>query len=348
MRAVRVLAILLLLGAAGAGYVIYSLNQPYAGFANQVFIDFPKGTPTERIAEKLRDAGVIRSKWQFLAARLLHRGRTLQAGEYRFDKPASVLDVYERLARGDVFFYVLVVPEGRNMFDIGAEAERLGTFPAHSFVEAAGDPSLIRDLDPLAPSLEGYLFPDTYRLTRNTTPEGLCRMMTAKFREVWRSLKTDAGIHKTVTLASMVEREGKLGPERPLIASVFQNRLRIGMKLDCDPTTIYAALLDGHYRGSIYKSDLEDASPYNTYRNNGLPPGPIANPGLASIEAVLHPAETDYLYFVVRPDGSGGHAFSENLTAHAVAVHRYRRADHEETAPAPVPRQRKNRRHRGR
>lgn len=348
MRIARIFAILLLLAAGGAGYLVYSLKTPYAGFSNEVFLTFPKGTGTAEIAEKLRDAGVIRSKWPFMAARLLHRKKTLQAGEYRFDRPASVLDIYDRIASGDVFYYVLVVPEGRNMFDIAAEAESVGIFPAPSFLEAARDPSLIRDLDPLAPTLEGYLFPNTYRVTRSTTPQGLCHMMTQKFREVWRSLNTGANVHDTVTLASMVEREGKLEQERPLIASVFENRLRIGMKLDCDPTTVYAALLDGHYRGTIYKSDLRDASPYNTYQNSGLPPGPIANPGRASLDAALHPADTRYLYFVARPDGSGGHAFSNSLTEHAVAVSRYRRANHEETAPAPAPRAGKRHRHRRR
>ena len=348
MRTVRIIAILLLLGAAGAGYLIYSLNVPFSAFGNEVFVEFPKHTSTTRIAEKLRDAGVIRSTWPFLALRLMHRKETLQAGEYRFDKPASVLEIYDRLVRGDVFYYVLVVPEGKNMFDIGAEAERIGIFSTDSFLHAARDPSLIRDLDPVAPTLEGYLFPNTYRITRHTTPEALCRMMTLKFREVWRGLKTGADVHKTVTLASMVEREGKLEQERPLIASVFENRLAIGMKLDCDPTTVYAALLDGAYRGAIYKSDLRNTSPYNTYENGGLPPGPIANPGLASLEAALNPANTSYLYFVARPDGSGGHTFSRNLAAHGVAVSRYRRASHEEAAPAPVPRPRAHQRRRRR
>ena len=151
-------------------------------------------------------------------------------------------------------------------------------------------------------------------------------MMTERFRKVWHHLQTGANVHDTVTLASLVEREGKLAGERPMIAAVFENRLRIGMKLDCDPTTIYAALLTGRYRGAIYRSDLESDNPYNTYRYAGLPPGPIANPGRASIEAVLHPADSPALYFVLRPDGSGAHVFSVNLAAHQAATARYRRA----------------------
>ena len=211
------------------------------------------------------------------------------------------------------------------MFEIAAAAGKLGVFPAAEFLAAARRPDLIRDLDPRAPSLEGYLFPDTYRLSRHATPDQLCRMMTGRFREVWRDLKTQADVHDSVTLASLVEKEGKLAEERPQIAAVFRNRLRMGMKLDCDPTTIYAALLEGRYRGTIYRSDLDSENPYNTYRNAGLPPGPIANPGLASIEAALRPAASEALYFVLRPDGSGGHQFSNNMAAQEEAVSKYRR-----------------------
>jgi hypothetical protein len=174
------------------------------------------------------------------------------------------MDVFRKIARGDIFYYELVVPEGQNMFEIGAAAEQLGVFKAVDFVKAAEDPALIGDLDPQAPTLEGYLFPSTYRLGHSTTPQQLCRMMTARFRTAWRSLDTNAGVHETVTLASLVEKEDKLEEERPLIAAVFTNRLRLGMKLECDPTTIYAALLLGVYRGTIYRSDLDRSHPYNT------------------------------------------------------------------------------------
>ena len=150
--------------------------------------------------------------------------------------------------------------------------------------------------------------------------------MTGKFRTAWKSLQTQADVHRTVTLASLVEKEGKLAEERPKIAAVFANRLRIGMKLDCDPTTIYAALLEKRYRGAIYRSDLNSDQAYNTYKHVGLPPGPIANPGLASMRAALEPAESDSLFFVARADGSGGHEFSSNIAAHESAVERYRHA----------------------
>jgi UPF0755 protein len=322
----RLLSFLLVLGLAGAGFVVYRLNQPYQAFQGETFVDFPRGTGTGAMADALVQAGVVRSRWEFLLARFAGRNRVLQAGEYRFNRPASPMEVVRRIARGDIFYYLLAVPEGRNLFDIGAATEQLGLFSAAKFLEASRNPVLIRDLDPQAPTLEGYLFPDTYKLSRHTTPDQLCRLMTNKFREAWRTLHTTADVHRTVTLASLVEKEGKLADERPRIAGVFENRLRIGMKLDCDSTTIYAALLRQHYTGIIHRSDLDSDHPYNTYRHTGLPPGPIANPGLASMRAVLAPSDNDSLYFVARADGSGGHEFSSNIAAHEGAVERYRRA----------------------
>ena len=314
-----------LLAALAAGYAAFRLARPYQGFAGEVYLDFPRGTSAGRIADMLMESGVVSTRWDFLMARAFRRGRTLQAGEYRFDRPASPLEVFGRIARGDTFYFELVVPEGWNMFDIADAVGRLGLFRAQDFLAAARDPSLIRDLDPQAPTLEGYLFPDTYRLTRTTTPQGLCRQMTNKFREVWTGLHANASVHETVTMASLVEKESKLAEERPQVAAVFENRARIGMKLDCDPTTIYAALLDHRYRGKIYRSDLASDNPYNTYRHVGLPPGPIASPGLVSIHAVLDPAASDALYFVLRPDGSGAHEFSRTIAAHEAATARYRR-----------------------
>ena len=272
MSLLRPLGFLLLTGLAAGAFGVYRLEQPYQGFSGETFVEFPRGTGTSGIANALANAGVVRSRWDFLLARVVSRIRVLQAGEYRFDRAASPVEVVRRISRGDIFYYELVVPEGRNLFDIAAAAEQLGLSPAARFLEAARSPTLVRDLDPQAPTLEGYLFPDTYKLGRHTTPEGLCRLMTGKFRDAWRSLHTTAGVHRTITLASLVEKEGKLPDERPRIASVFENRLRIGMKLDCDPTTIYAALLQQRFRGVIHRSDLDSDHPYNTYRHAGLPP----------------------------------------------------------------------------
>ncbi len=311
-----------------AAWLAYQLHQPYRGFSQAVFVDFARGTSTHKMAAILAQKGIIRNQWLFLAARTLRRGTTLQAGEYKFEKPASPLDVYGRIARGDIFYMELLVPEGFNMFEIADAVGKLGTIRPSDFLAAAKNPALIRDLDPNAPSLEGYLFPNTYRVYRHTTAAQLCRMMTGEFRVRWKELHTHAGVHDTITLASMVEREARRPEERALVASVFCNRLRIGMKLDCDPTTVYAALLDHRYRGTIYRSDLENENPWNTYRHAGLPPGPIANPGLDSIHAALMPGMTQYLYFVAKGDGSGGHTFSESLVRHSAAVARYQRAAH--------------------
>lgn len=322
--ALTALAVSALAAAAGL-----SLASRYAGFRRETFVDIPRGTPARSIARRLAEAGVIRWRWQFLLVRLLHPRAKLQAGEYRFAQPASPWEVFERIARGDVFYYELTVPEGSNMFDIAAAVEALGLIRAEDFLRAARDPSLIRDLAPEAPTLEGYLFPDTYRLSRHATAEDLCRMMTARFRQIWSRLGSPSNVHEIVTLASLIEKETALAEERPLIASVFLNRLRLGMPLQCDPTTIYAAMLEDRYRGAIFRSDLQSRQRYNTYQHPGLPPGPIANPGLASLQAALHPAQTDYLYFVALPDGSGAHQFSRNLLAHQRAVAKYRRGQNQ-------------------
>lgn len=314
-----------LLAVAVAGGAVVSLELPYQGFKGETFVQFNRGEGTPAMGRALEDAGVIRYRWQFWLARVLNLRATLQAGEYRFTKPASVLEVFSRIARGDVYFFDVTIPEGSNMFDIARLLEAEGAMTAQDFLDAAADPAPIRDLDPHAPSLEGYLFPATYRLSHSTSAADLCRMMTAQFRREWKKLAAGetADPHRTVTLASMVEKETGLAKERPLVASVFANRLALGRTLDCDPTAIYAALLDHRYRGTIYRSDLNNHNPYNTYQNPGLPPGPIANPGIQAIAAALHPADTQYLYFVAKPSG-GGHQFSSTLAAHEKAVRAYR------------------------
>jgi len=325
----RLLFALVLFAAIVAGSAYLSLNASYQGFREPVILDFPKGTSTEEMANQLAQNGVIRYSWQFLMARALNEGETLQAGEYRFARADTPSNILNRISRGDVFFYELVVPEGSNIFDIAASVGHFNFLKSSDFLRAARNPALIRDLAPQAPTLEGYLFPATYHITRSTTVAQLCAMMTAQFRKQWRELQDPASarpVNELVTLASLVEKETGRPEDRPIVASVYENRLRKGMPLDCDPTTIYAALLDARYRGTIYRSDLTSDNAYNTYRHAGLPPGPIANPGLASLKAALAPAQTNYLYFVAKPDGSGAHQFSETIEQHNVAVQQYRRA----------------------
>jgi UPF0755 protein len=323
----RVIVFLVLIGAGIVLLLASTLAMGYQGFATPVVLDFPKGTNTQAMAQQLADAGVVRYPWQFVLARLLHPTVRLQAGEYQFSQSDTTWNVFNRIERGDVFFYVLTVPEGSNIFDIAGSLSQFDFLHAADFLTAARDPALIKDVAPDAPTLEGFLFPSTYRLTRQTTARDLCRMMTDQFRKHWQQLqRTDASasVSQTVTLASLVEKETAVPSERPVIASVFENRLRLGMPLDCDPTTIYAALLDERYHGAIYKSDLASANAYNTYQHAGLPPGPIANPGVASLKAALAPASTDFLYFVAKADGSGSHQFSKTMDEHNRAVQKYR------------------------
>jgi UPF0755 protein len=323
LRRLLLLFILLLLAAGAA--IFYSAAMPYAGFEGDVFVDIEPRTSTRQIAALLERKGVIRSQNSLLVARALRSSAVLQAGEYRFSHPASALEVLDRIVRGDVFYYELRIPEGSNMFDIAAAIEKLGTMKEAAFLKVAKSNELVKDIAPLAPSLEGYLFPSTYRITRHTTAQQIAREMVHQFRRVWTELGgPQEQVNRLVTLASLVEKETAVPEERPTVASVYLNRLNIGMKLDCDPTTIYAAILENRYRGTIYRSDLESTNPYNTYRNTGLPPGPISSPGVASLKAALHPAQTNYLYFVAKSGGVGAHTFSETLEQHNAAVRDYR------------------------
>jgi len=315
----------------GAGLEGYQYFGPYRAFGSETFVDIERGMSSRQIASVLASKGVVRSPWAFLAVRALHRKATLEAGEYRFESAATPWAVFHKIRRGDVFYEELTVPEGSNIFDIASLLEQSGLVDPGAFLKAAANPAGIRDLDAQAPDLEGYLFPSTYRLTHHTTAAQLCRMMTSAFRKQWSALASKAqagGAHRLVTLASLVEKESAVAQERPFVAAVFANRLRLNMPLQCDPTTVYAALLENRYRGIIHKSDLASANPYNTYAHAGLPPGPITNPGATSLKAALHPADSAYLYFVAKPDGSGSHHFSSTLPEHEKAVMAYRKTAH--------------------
>ena len=218
-------ALLVVAAAIGGAWVYQRLNQPYKGFSDPVFVEFEHGTSTQSISTILADKGVIRDGWLLLAARALRRGTNLQAGEYKFDKPATPLEILGRLARGDIYYMELLVPEGFNIYDIAEAVGKLGVMRPETFLAAAKNPAMIRDLDPNAPSLEGYLFPNKYRVYRRTTAQQICRMMTNEFRGRWKGLNTRANVHDTVTLAAMVEREARRPDERAIVASVFQNRL---------------------------------------------------------------------------------------------------------------------------
>ena len=328
----KLLAFLLLLVLGAAAGLHYAVRvERYQGFGAPVLIDIPRGTSTMRIGELLAEQGVVRHPWLFVLARLRNPRTGPQAGEYLFQRPATPMEVYLRMARGDVFLIEITVPEGSNVFDIGRIVEQAGLTTSREMVLAGL-------------SEEGYLFPSTYRFPRKATAKDVVQTMRRQFTKVWGEIGGDAPMKKTVTLASMVEREAKLPEERKRIAGVFENRLEKGMPLQCDPTVVYAALLDKEWRGEIHRSDLERNHPYNTYRKPGLPPGPIANPGRAALEAVLDPAQTDDLYFVAAPDRSGAHVFSKEYTAHERAVVKYRNGQQKAADPRPARRNRSGKR----
>jgi UPF0755 protein len=317
----RLMVIALVLGIA---WLAYGLFLP-AGPAQQTFVQLKPGSSAHRIAADLKNSGIIRSESAFLLWHYLHGRKPLKAGEYAFDHRATTREVYDRIARGDIFFETLVVPEGYNMFDIAGAIEEAGLGKRDDFLKIARtDTALVRDLDPQAPSLEGYLFPDTYHFTRTQTLHDMAAAMVRRFRQAAKEVGLNQNVHNVVTMASIVEKETGAPEERPEVASVFYNRLQRNMVLATDPSVIYAALLNNRYDGVIHQSDLHFDSPYNTYRNAGLPPGPISNPGRASLQAAMHPAQTDYLFFV--SDNQGHHRFARTDTEHAANVQAYRRA----------------------
>jgi UPF0755 protein len=344
-----VIVLLLVIAAAGALWLKRELARPYRGFsASQVFVDIPRGTSRWNIANLLQHSGVIHSRLAFLILSERHHRWVMQAGEYMFDQSVTPRQVFAQIVGGHIFVHVVVVPEGWTMFDIAAELERQRLCTKAEFLSVVGNPSLVRDIAPKAKDLEGFLFPSTYQFSRSASPEEMAATMVREFREEWSKIQTTAQPNpavggtnhdpaprsipatqptlspvEVVTLASLVERETPQPQERPVIASVFYNRLKLGLPLQCDPTVQYALDLAGRPTPKVTAEDLHIQSPYNTYLHRGLPPGPIANPGDASLRAAFHPAQTHYLYFVA--NGSGGHFFSSTLQEHNRNVQKYKR-----------------------
>ena len=321
-RFVRFLVLLLLIGAAGGWWMHRRLMTPYRGFSDpDIFVDLPQGSGETAIARRLADAGVVPDVLTFrIAAFLAHGDRRLQAGEYRFAEAATPFEVVGRLVRGDTHAIRLTIPEGLTIHEMAAVFERSGLGAASDFETAASDGSLAASFDPGAKTLEGYLFPSTYTLSRRVGAAGVVREMLAQFRHVLDSTLREEpvadppNVHELVTLASIIEKETGQNSERPLVSAVLRNRLAHHMPLQCDPTVIYALALAGRWNGDLTRADLQVDSPYNTYRYPGLPPGPIASPGRASLRAALHPADVPYVYFVSRNDGT--HVFASTLQEH--------------------------------
>jgi UPF0755 protein len=341
-------AIVLIAGGAAA-WMWYGITKPYQDFAKEgVFVDVPHGASSRHVAYLLKTNGVVRSAMAFEIYARRHPKRTLQAGEYFFDHALTGREVFWKLANGQVYQQPFTVREGETMFDIARELDAAKFMTAGDFLFAAGDLALIRDFSPGAQTLEGFLFPATYELPRHPVASELTAEMVHKFKDEWKRIasaaagasKDESGhqsVNRIVTLASLVERETPRPEERPLVAGAFENRLRKGMRLQCDPTVIYGMERLGKYQPPLTGKDLSFDSLYNTYEHGGLPPGPIGNPGEASLRAALQPTQTDYLYFVANTQG--GHFFSATLAEHNKNVVKYRRllAGLPADPPAPPP-----------
>lgn len=323
MRKIVVLALaLIVVGVALAAFGAWWVERPFKGYeGDEQFVEIAPGTGPAAIGRHLIESGVVRDELTWRVTLMRSRGaRDLKAGEYRFSDARSARDVIGTLVRGDVYLRPITFPEGLTIQEMARLYEARGFGAAQAFLDAASDPSPIADLDPQAVDLEGYLFPETYGLPRQGTASVLVRAMVGRFRQVFDgAMREEAearglSMRQVVTLASLVEKETAVPDERPVVSAVYQNRLRINMGLQCDPTVIYALQRAGQYDGNLTRANLMFDSPYNTYRYAGLPPGPIAAPGRAALQAVLRPAAVDYLYFVSRNDGS--HIFSRTYEEH--------------------------------
>jgi UPF0755 protein len=343
MKRLGLLALLLIAAiGAGAGWLDSQISRPYRGHRpEKVFIEIPHGASRWAIAGILRKDDVIRDRLAFALFSFWHIRRPMQAGEYYIDRPVDSREVFWQLAQGRIYVRSFTVPEGWTMFDIAAEVAKQGVCSREDFLAAARKTGQIKDLAPDAESLEGFLFPSTYEYTRRTSCEQLVHHMVQLFRAEWESLQTaqlpnppsNLTPLQTVTLASLVERETPAPSERPLVAGVFFNRYKHDDPMQCDPTVAYALELAGKPVRYVRSPDLKFDSPYNTYLHKGLPPGPIANPGEASLRAALAPAVTDYMFFVA--NDQGGHFFAKTLADHNKNINKYHRLLSNEAASNP-------------
>lgn len=320
------LLVLFLIALAVAGLAGWAIFTPF-GPSTETFVDIPTGSSTTHIARQLQSSGIIRNQFAFDLWRWVRRGK-LKAGEYRFDHPLPLTEVYERIARGEVYTVAVTVPEGASVFEVANRLEQAGISSREEFLnDQPRLASLVADIDPQAKTLEGYLFPDTYKFPRRTSASQVAGAMVKRFRTIATEIGLKENVHDVVTLASLVERETAIESERPLVASVFENRLAKHMPLMTDPSVIYGLQVRDQWRGTIYRTDLKRDTPYNTYIHAGLPPGPIANPGLPSLRAAINPPQTNYLYFVAAgANPQGKSLFSTTLEEHTKNVSGYRHA----------------------
>jgi UPF0755 protein len=325
----------LLAVAAGIGtaaaWFYTQLDAPYYNApTDEIFVEIIRGSNTNQVAELLVESGILKSRLPFIAyLRFTDNAQNIKAGEYLFTGPATPKEIMQRLIRGDVYYRVVTVPEGLTALETIELLVRNGFGTFEEMAPVLRNTDWIRDMDPDAENLEGYLFPETYHFGRKTPPRSIVKAMVDQFRKQFREIRADLPMpagwdtSRAVILASMIEKEVQITEERPLVSSVFHNRLDRNMPLACDATIIYAMKLAGTYNGNIRKTDLSMESPYNSYIHRDLPPGPIANPGADSLRAALNPAETEYLYYVSRNDGT--HVFSKTYREHLQAVNKYQR-----------------------
>lgn len=294
--------------------------------AKQIII-IEDGTSVRDIAGLLEDKGIIKHKVCFLVwSRLKGYSHKIKAGEYSLSSAMSPARIFNIVTRGLIVLHPVTVPEGYSAEQIAATLAHKIKMDKKTFLSLIHDPAVLKKYNISGSSLEGYLYPDTYQFGRKQSPRNVIDTMVGRFNEVvsplkQRIAKSGLTLNRVVVLASIIEKETGSGKERPVIASVFLNRMRKGMRLESDPTVIYGIR---KFNGDLTRDDLKRYSPYNTYVIGGLPPGPISNPGLDSIKAVLYPADTDYLYFVSKNDGT--HYFSRTLEEHNRAVTKYQRA----------------------
>lgn len=325
-RILLVFIVIVILVAGGVCFWVYrDLHRPVNHAKSRQFIEISRGSSPATVIKKLHNEGIIQNEWPLLLyLKLTGAGSRFRAGEYAFPSPVSPLEVIARLEEGQQRFLRLTVVEGWTRWEIAAAMARIPELKltdSNSAMELMNDTRLIRDVDPVAENLEGYLYPATYEFPRDTTPTDLIALMVKRFREGWTPSRSDKAKslgmtpRQVVTAASLIETEAKLPTERPVIAAVIYNRLKLGMPLGIDSSVIYASKLEGKWRndGKVYQSYLDRRSPYNTRLFAGLPPGPIASPGESSLAAALNPEPVDYLYYVREPSrDDGAHNFYAN------------------------------------
>lgn len=323
-KAFLIVSGILLLGF-GAGFAVLNQLQPVGNSSRVVVVEIAEGASLSDAAERLQRQKLIKSDWAFVwLGRLEGLDRKIIPGEYEFHGGMEPSNILEKIVRGEVIQYAVTIPEGFSMSQIAGLLHEQRLADRDAFLLCAKDPAFIQTLSLSVDTLEGYLFPDTYRFARHVKPERLIEAMVARFKQTvseedrGRAAELDLSLHQVMTLASVIEKETARPDERALISGVFHNRLQKDIPLQSDPTVIYAV---HQFDGNLRKKDLSIDSPYNTYRVVGLPPGPIANPGRAAIHAALYPETTEYLYFVSRNDGS--HEFSTTLAEHNRAVRKY-------------------------